>query len=477
MTISYVDQGGAVAVTTATAPAYPTTVVAGDYLILHVSSDASGIGTPGGSWTELGTKQNAGGLFVRTFYLVAVGGETGTVTISVTSGTKGVAWISRYRSSTVAPISSVFVGYGLDTDNTSTAFSGATASFTTATDDVITESIVSLAPSGSYTASNISPNVTQSGASLSFTSSFAGRAATNTIVYQHGRASVTTGATAAIVCTGNATGANATGVALVVVLRENVAQNYTPNQDDSVGVTDLTAVDRTVPYDNAINVSDVLVAAKDIVRLIADSIGVTDTGAPQTIDFGLVYNDNVGILDTTTDDKGSVYNDSTGITDSLVVNLSSGNSPSVSDVIGVTDNRVIVLDKVISISESIGVLDSTTRNSAINITDSIAVTDNAARTIVQFITLVDAVGVRDFLDNGMPLTSGSITDIEQARLAGLGYTGSLSDMRRQWFLAQLLLTEPQTLTLHDLEYRYLGFLGYTGSLADRRSQSSSPKLP
>lgn len=56
-----------------------------------------------------------------------------------------------------------------------------------------------------------------------------------------------------------------------------------------------------------------------------------------------------------------------------------------------------------------------------------------------------------------------------AGLRAAGYTGSLSDMRRQNFLALLSLTEPQG-TNNDLELRYYRSIGKTGSLMDARHQ-------
>jgi hypothetical protein len=55
-------------------------------------------------------------------------------------------------------------------------------------------------------------------------------------------------------------------------------------------------------------------------------------------------------------------------------------------------------------------------------------------------------------------------------LRGEGFTGSLSDMRRQNLLALLSLTEPQAKSNNDLEFQYLRSIGKTGSLNDMRRQ-------
>jgi len=57
-----------------------------------------------------------------------------------------------------------------------------------------------------------------------------------------------------------------------------------------------------------------------------------------------------------------------------------------------------------------------------------------------------------------------------AGLRAAGYTGSLSDMRRQNLLALLVLTEPQAKSNNDLEFQYLRSIGKTGSLQDMRRQ-------
>lgn len=51
-----------------------------------------------------------------------------------------------------------------------------------------------------------------------------------------------------------------------------------------------------------------------------------------------------------------------------------------------------------------------------------------------------------------------------------GYTGSLSDMRRQNLLELLSLTEPQAKSNNDLEMQYLRSIGKTGSIQDMRNQ-------
>lgn len=214
MAISYVAQGGAAAVATTGAPAYPASLVSGDYLLLWVCSDASGIGDPAG-WTLVGSG-NGGGMWCKVFAKVSAGTETGTVSVTA-AGTKGEAHISQYRGTT--QISCVGFTFGADTDSSSTAFSATGASLTTLTNDCIVENAALLAPTASYSSGNISPAL--SGQTGTFTGRFASRTGSNTVLYQHGDFAVSSGGTAAPVVTGTTAGANAQGVAAFTVLRES----------------------------------------------------------------------------------------------------------------------------------------------------------------------------------------------------------------------------------------------------------------
>jgi hypothetical protein len=84
-------------------------------------------------------------------------------------------------------------------------------------------------------------------------------------------------------------------------------------------------------------------------------------------------------------------------------------------------------------------------------------------------------------NNYVAPTGGAVTvsraDDMTTTLRGLGYTGSLMDMRRKDWLTKLVLTEPALRTDADLEYAYLAVLGGTGSMADRRIQTGRVNFP
>lgn len=271
MAISYVDQGGAVLVVGTAVPAYPATVLPNDFLILHVTSDATGIGSPASGWAELGSESNAAGVWVRTFYRSAVGGETGTVPVPA-AGAKGVAFITRYRDSGATRITPVQFGYGLDTDTSSTAIAATDGSVTTAAGDVIAASMTVLAAAaGTFTAFATGPSVTQAGATVTTSSKFSARTGTNTLSYNHSTGTVTTGGTGAPTFTATAVGANAGGIASFAVLRENVPLNLTATPADTVGITDTAT------------------AAKGGDTVLTDPVAITDTvTAPLTTPSGAV---------------------------------------------------------------------------------------------------------------------------------------------------------------------------------------------
>lgn len=66
--------------------------------------------------------------------------------------------------------------------------------------------------------------------------------------------------------------------------------------------------------------------------------------------------------------------------------------------------------------------------------------------------------------------TGSIADQEYARLTALGYTGTVLEMRRKWFLDQIVVPNEDLYSTQELEFMYLRSLGLTGSLADMRQQ-------
>jgi hypothetical protein len=162
-------------------------------------------------------------VFARQYFRIAAGGETGSVTVACGgTGAKGVAFINRYRSTVKAPIQMVGSTTGLDSNTASTAISMTGSSLTTLLGDRIAKAMTCLAPSGSYTGNATSPAMTQSTATISYTSRFAGRTGTNTMVYEQGDANVTAAGAGAPVFTATAAGASAGGVAGFVVLREEV---------------------------------------------------------------------------------------------------------------------------------------------------------------------------------------------------------------------------------------------------------------
>lgn len=110
MTVSYVSKGTTSYSATAPAPSYPASIAAGDMLVLAVGIKpiTATIATPSG-WTPLLEATGTGGtgttgadtgtMSVAVFTKIASGSESGTLTLSVTSGSVAAAQIYRFTKS------------------------------------------------------------------------------------------------------------------------------------------------------------------------------------------------------------------------------------------------------------------------------------------------------------------------------------------------------------------------------------------
>lgn len=228
--VVYAAQGGAVAVTTAAAPTAPVGVLAGDALLLFISSNTASLAnisdTPAttAGYTPLGST-SGGGLVAKIYgKCPAVASDSGAAVsfTAITSGTKGVAQILRYTPNAGGKLS-VTGTAGSDTDTTTTAFSATGTSVTSDTDDVFYCYWAAVAPTGTYTAAIASTAVAlaQAGATVGTrTGRLAALTGTNTISYGCADARMTAGGTGAPSVTGTATGANAGGPAAFVFIDE-----------------------------------------------------------------------------------------------------------------------------------------------------------------------------------------------------------------------------------------------------------------
>lgn len=117
--------------TTSVAPSYPAGITAGDYLTCVVTSGGTGSPTPStpGGWTLLATGASTDGTFgldtgprrCTVFGKVADGTETGTLTVSITSGDTCRGTISRWTKT--GGSAWVVDGYGADDSTSGTGVS------------------------------------------------------------------------------------------------------------------------------------------------------------------------------------------------------------------------------------------------------------------------------------------------------------------------------------------------------------------
>lgn len=193
---SYVAQGTAQLVTTSAAMPYPAGLAAGDLIILTVSNSASGIGTASGTWTELGTATTGGSMTSRRWYKIATGSETGTETINVTSGVKGIGYMTAYRPATGGNTLTPSLTTGADSSS-DTTFNPTGSSWVSATDNMVVVEVIAVAAT-TFGGIGTSLALTQSGATYAAISNrFAARASSNTLWYAHSDAAVTSGGTGA----------------------------------------------------------------------------------------------------------------------------------------------------------------------------------------------------------------------------------------------------------------------------------------
>lgn len=328
MTISYVGQGGAVAVSTTAAPAYPGSLATNDKLILSVTSDGSSIGNAGAGWTEVGSMVLASGIRARQWER-DYDGTTPAVSISCTGGTKGESHIAAFRSSTGNAMTAAGGGIASDSNTTTTAFVATDGSVTSEVGDWLVASWGILAPSGSYSANATSIAVTQVGATITTTARFGGRTGTNTIAYGLASGEVTSGGTGDCGMTATTVGANAGGVAPVVLLKESTTSPVTNswsttwNARQAITKTVATTWDVNVVAGNnppTISADKFNAQAGEVVTLtVADSDGtiasvvvsgvtpapaVSGSGGTRTFVVPLVTTDTV-LTVTATDDDGA----------------------------------------------------------------------------------------------------------------------------------------------------------------------------
>jgi hypothetical protein len=224
---SYVAQGATQFITTAGAMPYPAGLAAGDFIIMVVSSSVTGIGNAPAGWTEIGTLTTAGSMSTRRWGRIATGTESGTSTVNVTSGVKGIGYTVAYRPAIAGGVlAAAAITTGADTTSNSTAYSAAGSSWTIAVDDRIVLATIILAASGAFTGNSTGITLTQTSAVFSKTDRFAGRtgpSSDNTLYYGHSDASVTTGSTNAPTLAETTVGANGTGHTSFIRITETPA--------------------------------------------------------------------------------------------------------------------------------------------------------------------------------------------------------------------------------------------------------------
>lgn len=218
---TFVADSAPAAATATAVCTYPAGIAAGDLLVMMVSSDVSAIGTPAG-FSQVGTTTTGGGTSVAIFKRTASGAETGSVTSTITGGTKGAAVMAAYRPPAGGYSLAIPASTGaIDNDTTTTAISMAgTGPITTVTDDLLAFFALAAASGGTFTGTATGTALTMPGSTIgTVTSRAAARTGTDTLYYTHRDGPVTSGGAGTPTYSAVAAGANASGSAVIFAVR------------------------------------------------------------------------------------------------------------------------------------------------------------------------------------------------------------------------------------------------------------------
>ncbi len=187
---------------------------------------------------------------------------------------------------------------------------------------------------------------------------------------------------------------------------------------EAIGVTDsvLPAKTITVTVTEAVGAADTTTPVKSIGVEVSEPVGVSDVIA-RVVDFVRSVDEAVGLGDSTPIKQGKSIVDPVGVTDSTLDVISGDKVETVTEAVGVVDSVERVHDAVrsstepvgitdsvlpaksitIEISEAVGLPDSTlpAKASTVEISEAVGAEDTTSRIVDYVRTVVEAVGVSD----------------------------------------------------------------------------------
>lgn len=303
---TFVAVSTVVATSTTAVCTYPAGFAANDLLVMLVSSDSASINTPSG-WTKSGATSTGGGTSVAVFKKTAAGSETGSVTATITGGTKGIATMAAYRPAAGVSADIKAISGGIDNDNASTAISITGSPLTTATDDLLSVFTLISANGGAFTGNATSPVLSMSAGTVGTqTARATGRASTNTLFYALRDEPVTTGGTGNPAYTATGAGANASGAGIFFAVR-TVPFQTAPNASATVPASARIDETYTITDTSTATTSGATITGR-VWRIIsgggtlssttASSVTVTAPPLPGTQVLGLIATDSNGLPST-----------------------------------------------------------------------------------------------------------------------------------------------------------------------------------
>lgn len=301
-TPTFVSVGAAAVGTTSLSIAYAASLAAGNKLIMFVHTDGSAVSTPTG-WTSGGSLESGGGSNTAIFFKDSTGSETGSNAVTITGGTVSTGYVSQYAPATGGDTLTPFVSGAADTDTTTTAINIIGASTAAVSGDAMIVGWNAVPASGTFssTATGQGLHYTNSVTITGVTSRTNNKNAGSTMCYGLADGVIGTGGTGLPSYTATAVGANASGAAYVVLLRESTPARPTA----AFTITGTSAL--TATFDGTSSTAQGAATIASYAWSFGDGVGTSTSATPSytytaggTFTVSLTVTDSLSVTSTPT---------------------------------------------------------------------------------------------------------------------------------------------------------------------------------
>lgn len=181
------------------------------------------------------------------------------------------------------------------------------------------------------------------------------------------------------------------------------AQGFDRTQPDTLGITDSVAADFTGSVsrtqDDAVGLTDAVAVALTVDRAPADTLGITDTDSPLVLEVTEVVDDPVGLTDSVTIVRtvAATAADALGITDSAAAAGEGDSTASPADDVPLSDAAAGVLDSIRTPADLLALADSVASSSTAvrGPTDVAPISDSVVAVMERVVTVADSLAVVD----------------------------------------------------------------------------------